>query len=159
MEKDKTMETAAEEKTQAKDVKEKLDALKKRMNDEIEARRAKHKEAQEAMSEGSGILALEKPITAGDEEITELAYDFNELTGMEYTEAMDSDPNTQGIYRITSRQALALFAAAAAKQSEKLDRRDIVERIGVTDAVEGTQLATLFFTASTRAGQFRISRK
>lgn len=126
---------------------------------ELEERRKKRKEAMEVMSQGKGSLRLEKPILAGDEEITELAYDFNEITGFEYTDAMDSDPNASQIYRITYRQALTLFAAAAAKQTERIDRRDIMERIGVTDALEGVQLATLFFSAATRAGQLRLSKR
>lgn len=76
---------------------------------------------------------------------------------MEYTDAMDSDPNAGG-YRLTNRQALALFAKAAAKQTEGPDAKDIMEHIGITDAVEGTQLAMLFFSAAARAGRMRISK-
>lgn len=111
------------------------------------------------MSEGKGVLKLETPILAGDEDVTELIYDFNELTGIEYTDAMDSDPNAQQIFKITYRQGLALFAKAAAKQTERVDYRDILERIGMTDAATAVQLSTLFFSASTRAGQLRISKK
>ena len=125
----------------------------------MEEVKARTKEAQEAMSQGKGRLRLEKPIQSGDEEITELVYDFTEMTGVEYTDAMDSDQNAVGTYRITYRQALALFAKAAAKQTERLDMQDILSKIGVTDAVEAVQLATLFFNASTRAGRLRISKK
>lgn len=128
----------------------------KRKTEEI---RQKNKEANEVISEGKGRLQLETPIISGEEEITELVYDFTELTGLDYTDAMDSDINAQQIYKITYRQGLALFAKAAAKQSDRLDMRDIIERIGATDALEGVQLATLFFTASTRAGRMRISKK
>lgn len=116
-------------------------------------------ESLEAMKEGKGILTLEKPIEYDDEKITQLPYDFTELTGLEYADAMDSDPNSRQAYRITYRQGLALFARAAAKQIEQLDMKDIIERIGIADAVEGVQLATLFFNASTRAGRLRISKK
>ena len=102
--------------------KKKIEELQDRLKEQINVRKAKSKEANEAMAEGKGRLSLETPIVAGDEEITELAYDFNELTGMEYTDAMDSDPNAQQIYRITYRQALALFAKAASKQTDKIDR-------------------------------------
>ena len=125
----------------------------------MEERKEKSRLANEAMKEGKGRLKLEKPILAGDEEVEELIYDFTDLTGTEYADAMDSDMNAQQIYRITYRQALALFAKAAAKQTERVDSRDIVERIGMTDAVEAVQLATLFFSASTRAGRLRISKK
>lgn len=127
--------------------------------EQIEERKERYKNAQEAMAEGKGRLELETPFLAGDEEIKELIYDFNELTGIEYTDAMDSDINAQQIYRITYRQALALFAKAAAKQTDKVDTRDIMERIGMTDAIEAVQLATLFFSASTRAGRLRISKR
>ena len=132
-----------------------IDMLKSRL-DEI---KQKSKEAQEAIREGKGRFRLETPIKAGDKEIDELVYDFTDLTGLEYTSAMDSDMNAREIFKITYRQGLALFAAAAAKHTELVDSRDIIERIGMTDAVEGVQLATLFFSASTRAGRLRISKK
>lgn len=154
----KEFEQAMNEAT-PEDRKKAIEELRKKYKEQIEERKAKNKEAQAAMSEGKGRLKLETPIRAGDEEIKELIYDFNELTGIEYTDAMDGDINAQQIYRITYRQALALFAKAAAKQTEKVDARDIIERIGMTDAVEAVQLATLFFSASTRAGRLRISKR
>ena len=124
----------------------------------LQETREKLKESDEARASGKGKLTLETPIMRSDNEITELAYDFTALTGMEYADAMDLDQTAGQIYRITYRQGLALFAQAAAKQTDGLDMRDIMERIGVTDAVEGVQLATLFFSASTRAGRLRISK-
>ncbi len=132
-----------------------IEALKER----LEEYKAKSAEATAAIKEGKGRLHLETPIVANDEEITELTYDFTSLTGMEYVAAMDSDPNAMQIFKITYRQGLALFATAAAKHTESVDSRDIMERIGMTDAVEGVQLATLFFSSSTRAGRLRISKK
>lgn len=128
--------------------------LKARLN-EIKARA---KESNEAIRQGKGRLELETPIKAGGEEITELAYDFTELTGMEYVDAMDSDMNSQNIYKITYRQALSLFAKAAEKHTEHVDKRDIIEQIGMTDAVEAVQLASNFFGASQRAARLRISK-
>ena len=165
MEENKNQANAAEEFEKAlseetpEERKKKVEELQERLKEQIELRKAKSKEANEAMAEGKGRLTLETPIMAGDEEITELVYDFTDLTGMEYTDAMDSDPNAQQIYKITDRQALALFAKAAAKQTERVDMRDIIERMGMTDAVIAVQLATLFFSASTRAGRLRISKK
>lgn len=124
----------------------------------LEEIRAKSKESLEAMREGKGRLQLEKPIVKGDKEITELSYDFTDMTGVEYTIAMDSDMNARETFKITYRQSLALFAAAAAKHTEGIDSRDIIENIGMSDAVEGVQLATSFFVASTRAGRLRISK-
>ena len=136
-----------------------IEELTRKLNANSEEVIRRKQTASKAMSEGRGVLELETPIKLGDEEIKELPYDFTELTGLDYTEAMDSDMNGQQIFRITSRQALSLFAVAAAKQTSRLDKQDIVERIGMTDSVIATQLATLFFSASTRAGQLRLSRK
>ena len=129
------------------------------LKERLQEYKTKSAEATAAIKEGKGRLHLETPITANDEEINELVYDFTDLTGMEYVAAMDSDPNAMQIFKITYRQGLALFATAAAKHTESVDSRDIMERIGMTDAVEGVQLATLFFSSSTRAGRLRISKK
>ena len=118
----------------------------------------KNKIALEAMREGKGRLRLEKPFNGAGGEIAELAYDFTSMTGLDYTTAMDSDPNARNNYKISYRQGLALFATAAAKQTPSVDSRDITEMIGITDALEGVQLATSFFEASTRAGRMRISK-
>ena len=152
-------ENAAAENPVREDLKKKREEMQKQLQAQMEEVRAKSREANEALGEGKGRLRLETPILAGDEEVKELAYDFTVLTGMEYIDAMDTDPNAMQIYRITYRQALALFATAAAKQTDRLDMKDITSRIGATDAVEAVQLATLFFTASTRAGRLRISKR
>lgn len=153
-----TQAVAEKEEISREDLRKKREEMQKQMRQQLEEARAKNREANEAVGQGKGRLRLETPILAGDEEIKELVYDFSVLTGMEYIDAMDSDQNATQIYRITYRQALSLFAAAAAKQSDVLDIKDIVSGIGVTDAVEAVQLATLFFTASTRAGHLRISK-
>lgn len=137
------------------DQKEAIEALQKELNE----RREKSRIANEAISQGKGILNLETPIKEGKEEISQLPFDFTKITGLEYIAAMDSDTTNIQIYRITYRQALSLFATAAAKEVASLDNKDIIERIGVTDAIEAVQLATIFFTASTRAGRLRISKK
>lgn len=138
---------------------EKTEHVKNLLQTQLEERRIKMQDANEAMSQGKGVLQLETPIRSRSEDVKELAYDFTELTGMEYIDAMDEDSNAINTFKITNRQALALFAKAAAKQTEGVDMRDIQEQIGVTDAVEAVQLATLFFNASTRAGRMRISKK
>ena len=118
----------------------------------------KNKIALEAIKEGKGRLRLEKPFNGAGGEIVELAYDFTTMTGLDYTTAMDSDPNARNYHKISYRQGLSLFATAAAKQTPSVDSRDIIENIGMTDALEGVQLATSFFEASTRAGRMRISK-
>ena len=150
-------EDLPEAETAADRQKKKREELRRQAKEEID----KAREALEVMKDGKGRLELETPIEAGDTQITELPYDFTAITGMEYTDAMDADrnANTQQRFGITYRQALSLFAVAAAKEVRELDMTDIVTRIGGTDAVEAVQLATLFFRASTQAGRKRISKK
>ncbi len=138
--------------------KEKVEEFKASILSQLEERKAKVREAEEVMMKGRGVLTLETPISSGGKEIDKLTYDFTDLTGMEYIDALDSDTNANNSFKITNRQALALFATAAAKQTDGLDMRDIMERIGVTDAVEGVHLATLFFRASSNAGRMRLSK-
>lgn len=125
----------------------------------IETLRERRKEASQAMMAGKGVLHLEAPFEYADEEITDLEYDFTALTGMEYVDAMDMESNPNNVFRSTYKQNLALFSQAAAKCTPGVDMRDIMERIGITDAATGAMLASLFFNASTRAGQMRISKK
>lgn len=157
--KEGTATSAEDLKRQRDEIQKSREELEQALNERVEEIKAKTKESQEVMSQGKGRLKLEKPLHARGKEIDELCYDFTVLTGMEYADAMDNDPNAQQIFRITYRQGLALFAKAAAKQTEDVDQRDILEQIGMTDAVEGVQLATLFFSASARAGRLRISKK
>lgn len=158
MEKEKEMQAEATEMT-VEEKKKKAEELRKQLQEEAEKIKKRNIEADEIIKQGKGRLTLETPILSRDEEVKELQYDFTRLTGLEYTEAMDSDPTAQQIYRITYKQALSLFSKAAAKETDGLDARDIMQRIGVTDAVEGVQLATIFFTGSTRAGRMRILRR
>lgn len=146
-------------KQRREEIQAKQDELKKQFLEQMEEIKKRTKISNEAIKEGKGRLELEKPIFVRDKEIKELAYDFTVLTGMEYADAMDDDPQAQQAFRITYRQALSLFAKAAAKQTDDVDQKDILEQIGMTDAVEGVQLATLFFNASTRAGRLRISKR
>lgn len=148
------------EKTAEEEQRQKNAEIREQLRKQAEEEREKLKSALEAMREGKGRLALETPILAGDKEITELVYDFTELTGMEYTEAMDASPNAgQSLSGLSYRQGLSLFAKAAAKQNEGLDMQDIVSRIGATDAAEAIELASIFFGSSIRAGRKRISKK
>lgn len=149
-------EQPTEESTEEK--KNKAEEAKKIILEKLEERKAKIKTASEVMKEGRGVLKLETVLRSQSKDVTELAYDFTELTGMEYIDAMDADPNVQSAFSITNRQALALFAQAAAKKTPGMGMRDIMEQIGGTDAVEAVELAMLFFHASKRAGQLRISK-
>lgn len=113
--------------------------------------------AEQIRKMGRGKMVLETPILVADKPVNELHYDFTKLTGWEYADAMDSDLSSSNIFRISSKQGLLLFAAAAAKETEGVDATDIRERIGVSDAIKAVQVATVFFVASTREGNKRIS--
>ena len=98
-----------------------------------------------------GTLKLSTPIRAKSQDITELQYDFSKLTGWEYVEAMDADVTARNVFKISNKQALCLFAAAAGKATLDVDATDIKERIGAVDALRAVQLATVFLITSTRA--------
>ena len=113
-----------------------------------------------------GALKLDRPIKAAGHEITELRWDFRALTGWEYANALDCDADGVNVFRITNKQALSLFAAAAAKGTtirnengmdiHPLDARDIKERMGIDDTIKAVQMATVFFATSARVGNKRI---
>lgn len=98
-----------------------------------------------------GTFKLAAPIRAAGADLDTLEYDFTKLTGWELVEAMDADGNAKSVFKITQKQALCVFAAAAAKCTKNVDATDIKERIGATDALRAVQLATVFLTASARA--------
>lgn len=101
-----------------------------------------------------GTLELAEPIRAKSKDIRELHYDFGKLTGWEYAEAMDSDANARNVFVVTKKQAISLFAAAAAKLTDDMDAIDIKTRIGLADAQRAAQVATLFLsTAAREAGK------
>lgn len=151
--------SVTEEQPQEEEKQDNKDLILASAQEELERLRKIIQDTNEIIKTGMGRLKLEKPIRSRDREIEELIYDFTSMTGMEYTEAMDGGLNSGRVYDITYRQALSLFAKSAAKQTEDVDSKDIMEQIGMTDALEATQLATLFFNASTQAGRMRISKK
>ena len=153
-----TPEATEQQEDTTKQAAEAQKELREKIKKELEEQRKRIAEANEALGQGKGRLRLETPIRANDTEITELAYDFTVMKGFEYTDAMDSDPNANNAFYITKRQALALFAKAAAKQTDGVDMQDIISGMGVTDSVEAVEIATLFFNASRRAGRMRISK-
>ena len=113
---------------------------------------------QAAQAVSSGKIRLVTPIMDGDKEYTELAYDFNKLTGWELARAIDTgaDLRTRNSGNISDREALCLFSAAAAKCNE-LDARDVQERIGPVDAILAINTASVFFRGSLMAGYLRIA--
>ncbi len=106
-----------------------------------------------------GKMTLRTPIMDGENKVTELHWDFLTLTGAEYVAALDRDTKAVNAFRITSTQAFNLFAVAAEKATPGVDATDIRRGMGIMDAQKATQLATVFFTASNRVGNMRISNE
>ena len=102
-----------------------------------------------------GTLKLIKPIRARGQDVTELNYDFCALTGEEMMDALDSD-TVGNMFAISNKQALALFAATAGSCTEQVDGKDVLQRISGPDSVKAMQLAKLFYSASSRAGNKNI---
>ena len=115
-------------------------------------------EAAKAVKHGK--LKLADPIMDGETEYTELEYDFGALRGLELARALDYGDGPKDSFRLSDVQALNYFACAAAKcqKAGGLDVTDIRERIGGMDAIKAIQLATVFFKASSRAGDRRLSK-
>ena len=107
-----------------------------------------------------GKLTLAEPIMDGENEYNELEYDFGKLKGLELARALDFGDGPKDSFRLSDVQALNYFACAAAKCQKPggLDATDIRERIGGMDAIKAIQLATVFFRASSRAGDRRLSK-
>lgn len=115
----------------------------------------------------SGKLILMQPFRAHSEDISELRYDFCALTTEEEMDALDSVP-MNNMFAISNKQALALFAATAAKCAPELeegvkktrmyDATDIRKRLGPADAIKAIQLAKAFYAASSQAGSKNISK-
>ncbi|MBQ8507220.1 MAG: hypothetical protein IJ466_07325 [Clostridia bacterium] len=104
-----------------------------------------------------GKLQLESPIRSASTDVEELEYDFSKLNGIDMANAMDKDTSANSTFRITNKQALFLFAEAAAKCTRGIDSTDILERLGIGDAIKAVQVATAFFIASSQAGNMRIT--
>lgn len=97
-----------------------------------------------------GTLELAYPITARDKEVKALKYDYNALSGWEYVEAMDGDRESRNAFVVSAKQALRLFAAAAAKLNADLDATDICRSLSLVDTQRAVQLSSLFLA---RAGR------
>lgn len=122
------------------------------------AREQEDRLVQHALRMASGTLRLQQPIRARSTDIEELQYDMGRITGLEFVGAMDCDPGAYSSGRISAKQSLYLFALGVSKcMAGTLDARDVRERMGVQDAIKATQIASIFFNASNRAGDQRIT--
>lgn len=106
---------------------------------------------------GKGEMKLKSPIKDGEETVATLKWDFGALTGAEYADALDMDRRAGNALRLSSTQALCLFAAAAAKATPQLSALDIRQRLGMADTMKAVQVTTIFFNVSSLEGDSRIS--
>ena len=114
-------------------------------------------EAAELVSKGK--FTLKTPIHDGERVYEELYYDFNALTALELARAIDTGTSGKNdAFSVKDEQALALFAAAAAKATEGLDATDIRERMGAADGVAAIRVAAIFFNSSSLAGSMRFTK-
>ena len=91
-----------------------------------------------------GKMTLESPLRSKSKDVPVLEYDFSLLNGWEYAEAMDNDTEARNVFRVSSKQAFNLFAAAVAKCQQGIDAIDVKKQLSLVDAVKAVQLATLF---------------
>ena len=104
-----------------------------------------------------GKLKLAVPILASDVEHTELAFDFGKLNGWDFINAIDGAADAKAsAFRLSGKQALALFAAAVEKCNEGIDAEDIKYRMSIDDCIKAVQVASLFFNSTSRAGNLRM---
>lgn len=115
-----------------------------------------------------GKMTLLQPLRAAGQDITELRWNFRNLTGWEYADAMDCDASSNA-FHLSTRQAIALFAASAAKETtikdetgreiHPLDAQDIRRRLSIDDSMKAAQSASAFFYTSAQVGNKRISKE
>lgn len=125
---------------------------------ETPAEREKRIAMTAAEVSSKGCIELFDPIIDGEREYKKLEYDFKALRGTELADALDADDgNRTDPFRLTRRQAISLFAAAAEKKTDGLFAKEIKERLGVVDALNAVRIATLFFISTSRVGNFLIT--
>ena len=114
-------------------------------------------EAAETISKGK--FKLKAPIQDGEKQYDTLTYDFNALTAWELAKAIDAGTTGRGeSFNLTDTQALAIFAAAAAKCTDGLDATDIRERMNAADGIAAIRVAQIFFRGSSLAGSLRFTK-
>lgn len=127
---------------------------------ETPAEREKRIAMTAAEVSSKGCIELFDPIIDGEREYKKLEYDFKALRGTELADALDADDenrNRTDPFRLTRRQAISLFAAAAEKKTDGLFAKEIKERLGVVDALNAVRIATLFFISTSRVGNYLIT--
>lgn len=113
-----------------------------------------------ALKLGRGQFKLAVPLMSNGKQFAEIEYDFNQLTGWEYAEAMDADTDfkPRNAFSMTDRQALALFGMAVEKKMDRaVDNYDVKRGLSIQDAIKAVQITNVFFAACSRAGNNRIT--
>lgn len=105
-----------------------------------------------------GELHLFAPIRARSKDVTVLKYNFSKLTNKEYIEAMSADRGATNPFYLSPDQALRIFCAAAAHETDDIDTIDIIERMSVKDTIIAVQLASVFFAVTSRGVSPRTER-
>lgn len=114
--------------------------------------------AAETVSKGK--FSLKVPIRDGEKEYDTLIYDFDTLTAWELAKAIDAGATGRGeSLSLSAASALAIFAAAAAKNTNGLDATDIRERMSAADSVAAMRVAQIFFRGSSLAGSLRFTKE
>lgn len=145
------------------EIKEEVEAAPQEEAKDANKKKKKGNEAMEpdeaVKTLSRGKLILFKPFLSDGKEITELIYDFENLGGLDMAKAMDRGaPNGANAFRITNEQALELFIASAGKETDGVDATDVRRGLSSVDTVKAVQLATVFFIASSQAGNARITK-
>lgn len=91
----------------------------------------------------SGKITLAKPLTIGERQITELEFDFEKVTGQSYIYALDVDKQNNNLSQLSSKQLVALMAAALTK--ERLDFQDLFVNLSTADMITVMQVTNLYF--------------
>ncbi len=124
----------------------------------VKAAEVKEDPAQKFYAQNKqGTLKLLNPFSIGSEEYRELTWDFGKLSGWDYATAWDSDTSSRDMFHLNARKALALFAMAVNKCCA-LDWQDVLKFISGDDAIQATQITTVFFVSAGRLRD-RLSTK
>ena len=152
------------------DTEKKADELLDGQQAEPEEKKEEEKKMDpaEALRElGRGKRELVFPIRAHSQDVTEIEFDFCALTCDEILDALDSVP-VYNVMTITNKQAVALFAEAAAKcapyageerGTRLYDAKDIRKGLKFADVTFAIQMAKLFYSASCQAGNSSSSKE
>ena len=100
--------------------------------------------------EGTGVFILKKAIDINGEKITDLKYNFDEMTARDKQKAGLAFKKSGGgvsVQELDSDYHLYLFAAAGAKEDSSIDINDIL-RISAKDAARAEALVRDFFFLS-----------